>query len=195
MCELLTWFLQNSLLPVLAKKPLASQARKPEVVAVTSLLKHEFGRALLIHSGADGKRSRQRRASALAVWCGSGTAVFSSKVSELGFLSTRELLPSGPSAQVAPSSPPPDVCPGSGPARPSATASKEVITGLMSSVVSTKPYFYAIEVSRRVQMQRNMKDLQVLVLRDVQGSFPQRGYVMLFSLICMHMRYLFYMLL
>lgn len=45
-----------------------------------------------------------------------------------------------------------------------------------------EPYFYAIEVSRRVQMQQNMKDLQVLLLQGLQGSFPQTGYMMLFSL-------------
>lgn len=110
------------------------------------------------------------------------SAVLSSKVSELGFLSTRELLASGPSTQVIPSSPPPDVCPGSGPDQLSATAIKEVVTGLMRSMVTTKPYFYAIEVSRRVQMQQNMKDVQVFLLWGLQGSFPQTGCVMLFSL-------------
>lgn len=76
-CELLTHFLQNSVPPVLAKKPLAGQAHKPEGVALTCLLKHEFAWVLLIHSGADGKRSKQRRASAVAVWCGSRTAQLS----------------------------------------------------------------------------------------------------------------------
>lgn len=82
------------------------------------------------------------------------------------------------------------LCPYAGPDRLRKAASKEAITGLMSSIVTMKTHFYAMESSGRVQVQQNVKDERVSGTSGLGDFFSPNGKMMLFSLNSMYVRHI-----